>query len=233
MAQLDHKNIRGFLKLAKSQNYKVFERPYELNIWGVRKDTTVPNKFDDKIYVFWKDANLKWDGKVYDVTTDPGTFWLKTPMKEIGTAIMKQGQYIDAYALGLHKGKDALVQVGPITVFRDYDRDAVLDFNNGREETGMFAVNIHRAGTNSEDVNNWSAGCQVFKNLASFEEFLTLARKHKALYGNKFSYGLVDERAYLRRLRKRGVYIAGGIAIALAIWIGYRLYKSKSVIPKM
>lgn len=233
MAQLDQKNIRGFLKLAKAENYKVFTRPYELNIWGVRKDSTVPNKFDDNIYVFWKDEQGNWDGKVFAATTDPGTYWLKSPMKELGTAIMKQGQYIDAYALGLHKGKPALVQVGPITVFRDYDRDAVLDFNNGREETGLFAVNIHRAGADSKEVGQWSAGCQVIPNEKAFLEFLALAERHKARYGNKFSYGLVDERAYLRRIMRRGVYILGAVLIVAAAYAGYQAYRNKPILPKM
>lgn len=233
MQIVDQKNIRGFLRYAKANNFKVYERPFELNIWGVRKDSTVPNKFDDKMYVFWKNELSKWEGVVYDVTTDPGTFWLKTPMKELGTAILKQGQYVDAYQMGSHKGKPALVQAGNVTVFRDYDRDNDLDFNNGREETGKFGINIHRAGTNSQEVGQWSAGCQVFQNEKLFLEFLSLAERHKARYGNKFTYGLVDERAYLRRLKRRGVYVLVGVLTALALYAGYRIYKNKPLIPKL
>jgi hypothetical protein len=36
------------------------------------------------------------------------------------------------------------VQSKPITVLRDYDRNAILDFWNGKPETGMFGINIHR-----------------------------------------------------------------------------------------
>jgi hypothetical protein len=233
MEQLEEKNIRGVLRLAKSKGYKIYDRPYELNIWGIRSQSTVPNKFDDKLAVFWKDDKNKWQGKMYVVTTDPGTFWLKEPMSKLGAAILKEGQYVGAYKTGLHKGKEALVQSKPVTVIRDYDRDAVLDFDNGREETGMFGINIHRAGEDSQNVDKWSAGCQVFQNTKSIEEFLTLAKKHKALYGDGFTYTLVDERAYLRRIKRRGLYIVMGVLTAAALYVGYRAYNNKKIIPKM
>ena len=73
-------NIRGLVRQLKRKGYKIFSRPYELNIVGVRADSTIPDKFDDLIYVFWKDNKNKWIGKAYPATTDPGTYWLKNPM---------------------------------------------------------------------------------------------------------------------------------------------------------
>ena len=98
-----------------------------------------------------------------------------------GTAILKAGQYIDSHKIRLHDGRyEALGQNGPVTVIRDYDRDAVLDFNNGREETGSkFGINIHRAkskGT-TRTIDKYSAGCQVFSNADDFDDFMKLARK--------------------------------------------------------
>jgi hypothetical protein len=53
---------------------------------------------------------------------------------------------------------------------------------------------------------------------------MNLARKHKELYGNKFTYTLIDERAYNRKLKRNGL-IAG---VALVIALGYILLKKRN-----
>jgi hypothetical protein len=233
------KNIRALLFLMKKNGYVVYTKPYQLNIVGVRSKSTIPNKFDDWLYVFWKDKNGKWVGRNYPITTDPGTYYLKDRkfLSKLGTAILKEGQYVDTYKLDLHLGKYlAMTQrLGPVTVYRDYDRDAVLDFDNGREETGMFGINIHKAKNNTvtNDVESWSAGCQVFQDSKDFDDFMKLAQKHKALYGNKFTYTLFDERAYLRGVRRRGLYVVIGLVVGAALWTGYRAIVNKPIIPKL
>ena len=69
-----------------------------------------------------------------------------------------------------------------------------FDFGQ-KEVTGKFGINIHKAGENSNEVNNWSAGCQVFKKSKDFAEFMELVKKQKNLYGNTFTYTLIDKRA--------------------------------------
>jgi hypothetical protein len=231
MKNLTNKQINALVKQLESLKFKVFTKPFELNIVGERKDNTTPNSFDDKLFVFWKNDNKSWEGKEYQITTDPGTYWLKAPMNVNGTAILKAGQYIDAYKIGLHKGKPALVQAKPITVIRDYDRNAILDFNNGKEYTGNFFINIHRAGTASTQVGEWSAGCQVFANEKDFLDFLELVNKDKQLNGDAFTYTLIDERASNRAF-KRGLTYQGIIILATIGYIAYRKYKKLPVIPK-
>ena len=232
MATIEAKSIRALISTLKSKGYEVYDSPNKLNIVGVRSNTTVPNKFDDKIYAFWKEPTGEWKGKHWTATTDPGTYYLNNPLSNLGTAILKQGQYKDAYAIGLHKGQyTALVQSKPVTVIRDYDRNGILDFNNGREETGLFGINIHKAGKDSSEVDQWSAGCQVFSKSADFNEFIDLAKKQKDIYGNKFTYTLIDERSYNRYLKKMGVFIAVSLVI-IAIWVGYKSYKKQQIIPK-
>jgi hypothetical protein len=209
----------------RRKGYVIYDKPYQLNIVGVRNDSTTPNSFDDTMYVFWKDDAGKWQGKFYNITTDPGTYWLNNPENPQGTAILKEGQYINSHQIGLHRGNyKALTQKNPVTVLRDYDRNAVLDFVNGKEDTGLFGINIHRASATgtTKTIDKYSAGCQVFENADDFANFLSLVDKHKDLYGNNFTYTLVDERAYNRMLKRRGVYIIGGI---LAIGAGYFIYK--------
>ncbi len=211
--------IKGILR---SKGYELYTKPNQLNIVGIRSTSTIPNRFDDEIHVFYKVAPLKWHYHVYKVTTDPGTFWLRNPMQPQGTAILAQGQYKGAYRIGLHQGKyKALVQVKPITVIRDYDRDAKLDFRNGIKSKGLFGINIHRASLNgiTKQVDKYSAGCQVFANINEFKEFLSLCEKHLTLYGNSFTYTLIDFRAVKRLSFKR--WAIGTVTVALgltALW---------------
>ena len=228
MTVAKRKNIRTLLLLMKLNRYNIYDKPYQLNIVGVRNNTATPNKFDDILYAFWKDDKDKWEGAFYTITTDPGTFWLKNPMNKLGAAILKNGQYIDAYKIGLHRGEyKALIEQKPVTVIRDYDRNAVLDFNNGKQETGNFGINIHRAGSKGTTINvdKWSAGCQVFENAEDFAKFLVLAEKHSGLYGNNFTYTLVDERAYNRTFRRRSLYVVGLIGLGILGFILYKKYK--------
>jgi hypothetical protein len=205
--------------ILKEKGYKVFSRPYELNIVGVRSKNTKSNRFDDEIHVFYRVSLLKWNYHVYKATTDPGTFWLENPMQPQGTAIMAQGQYIDAYEIGLHKGQyKALVQRKPITILRDYDRNAILDFSNGTKVRGIFGVNIHRAmlqGT-TKYIDKFSAGCQVFQNANDFTEFMSLCEHHRKLYGNTFTYSLIDFRATRREGIKR--MLIGAFTLGLGLW---------------
>ena len=190
----------------QKKGYRIFLRPFELNIVGVRSDSTRPNAFDDTIYVFFNNSEGKLVEHKFQATTDPGTYWLKNPMNPQGTAILKEGQYLNTYGLGLHRGKYmALVQKRPVTVLRDYDRNAVLDFLNGTPDTGLFGINIHRAsetGT-TKVVEHYSAGCQVFANATDYLLFMTLCERHKQLYGNQFTYTLIDERALSRESKKK------------------------------
>lgn len=178
-----------------AKGFKVFTRPYELNILGVRNNSSVPNVFDDTINVLYKDDAGRWQDHSYRVTTDPGLYWLTNPLNVDGTAILKTGQYLNSHMIGLHRGKyTALVQRGPVTVIRDANRDKTVDFS-GKEDTGLFGINIHRAmeqGTTTS-VDRFSAGCQVFANANDFSAFLALCEKHKQLYGNLFSYTLVNQ----------------------------------------
>lgn len=226
----NNKSIRAILRAMKVKGYHISERPYELNIVGIRNPSTIPNKFDDRILVFYKTDQGAWEGKSFNATTDPGTFWLNNPMEPQGTAVMKEGQYKDAYQIGLHQGKyTALVQRKPVSIVRNYQRNALLDFYNGKEDTGMFGINIHRANATgtTKVVDKYSAGCQVFENAEEFAKFLEMAEKHKNLYGNSFTYTLIDERAYLRMLKRRGLYVAGAIGGAVALYLTYRWYTGK------
>lgn len=208
--------------ILRQKGYVLHTRPYELNIVGMRTRSVVSNRFDDEIHVFYKSKPLKWNYHIFKATTDPGTFWLKNPMQEQGTAILAQGQY--DYQIGLHRGQyKALTQAGPVTIIRDYDRNAKLDFLNGRKSTGFFGINVHRALAQgkTKSIDKFSAGCQVFSNANDFNHFMEMCDRHQQLYGNKFKYTLIDFRAIRRESLKR--IAIGTLTLGIGL-IGYFYY---------
>lgn len=211
--------------LLKNKGFQLFTRPYELNIVGLRSNSTTPNRFDDELHVFYKVNPVKWEYHIFKITTDPGTYWLKNPMQPQGTAILQTGQYLNAYAIGLHQGRyKALVQKSPVSIIRDYDRNAALDFNNGKPTKGYFGINIHRANKTGTTltVDKHSAGCQVFSSANEFELFLKFCETHRGRYGNNFTYTLFDFRMMNRVTLKRTAYTLGALGLLTA---GYLIYK--------
>jgi len=179
----------------KSLGHVIFDDPkydYDLNIFGIRNKNGKTNSFDDLmgcIYLW----DGEWRSHYWRATVDPGLYWLENPMNVKGTAVLCPGQYRGAYEIGEHKGKAALVQVGPVKVWRDPNRDKSID-TWGEPDEGFFGINIHRAGKSSKLVNRWSAGCQVFANTSDFESFMENCDLQTKLTGFKtFSYTLLDQ----------------------------------------
>jgi hypothetical protein len=183
------------LDVVDSLGHAVFESGmYNLNIIGIRSKTTEVNKFDDRICVVFRDE-LGWITRTWPCTTDPGTYWLDNPSNVAGTAILIPGQYRGVYKIGKHRGQyDALVQKGgTVKVYRDANKDEVLDMDPDTEQEGYFGINIHKAGEHSTEVNKWSAGCQVFANKDDFEEFMSICYAARTKWGDSFTYTLIDE----------------------------------------
>ena len=183
----------------KGKGYTWFENgSYNINIIGVRNaDTgdTVTNKFDDVITLSYKDENGRWNFKEYPATTDPGTHWEQNLLNTRGVAILKEGQYRGSHMIGLHQNKyQALRQKRPLPVYRDKNKDGDFDLLEENIQEGIFGINIHRAtkwGTSSK-IDRWSAGCQVIANNEDFEEFMRIVKKSSQLYGNSFTYTLIN-----------------------------------------
>ena len=183
------------------KGYRFFKGVYNLNIIGVRSKESVKqsNKFDDAIIVCWGIDSERTgipNKLIFAATTDPGIKSLKAPMNAKGTAILVPGQYRGSHTIGFHQGKyEALVQCAPVKVYRDGDKDNILDMDKRTIDTGMFGINIHKAGIASVIVDDWSAGCQVVAIEKDYAIFMDLCRKQKlAGYGDKFTYTLLEEK---------------------------------------
>lgn len=189
-------------KVMASKKYLFFENgDYNLNIIGFRNPNLVANSFDDTLGVFYK-KDGQWVIKAYPITTDAGTYWLKNPLDVKGTAILVPNQYKGVYAIRPHNNKyDALCQTnGDVEVFRDKNKDQILNMDKKSIVKGMFGINIHRSNPNGESisVDKWSAGCQVFKSVHDFNDFMLLCDKSRDLYGNKFTYTLLEEKDVIK-----------------------------------
>jgi len=178
---------------------------YNLNIFGIRsaKRDQSCDKFDDLLGVSYVDAVGKEVLVLYAATTDPGLEHLVNPQfREAiknGTAILKEGQYRAAYQLGWHgSGRwrhHALIQVRPVTCYRDANRDSILD-TSGKESTGLYGINIHAASLLKvlDKIGAYSAGCQVIRHSAHMQDLAQLCRRQAIEgLGSSFTYTLFDE----------------------------------------
>ena len=119
-----------FEKLFKKKKYAFFtEGAYNLNIIGVRAAGEQMNKsFDDVIILIYKTPTGAWNRQIYQVTTDPGRYYMLNPATRKGTAILVPGQYRSAYEIGLHRGKyKALCQRKHVKVYRDANKNDIYD----------------------------------------------------------------------------------------------------------
>ena len=185
----------------KAKGYVYFEdaanKSYDVNIVGVRNSSTgrkVTNVFDDMMTISYKDEKGNWVYVEWMNTTEPGKKGVQQYHNPKGVARLIPGQYRGVWSIDKHQGKyEALCQRnGNVTVWRDANKDLVFD--ETKTDTGMFGINIHKAGQDSTWVENWSEGCQVFKRVKDFDEFMKICKKAAKIHGNKFTYTLIESK---------------------------------------
>ena len=187
-------------RAVKSKGYVWFTDPqnkgFDVNIVGIRNNAPliadkVTNIFDDWLTISYKENGI-WQFYCWRATVDPGKKGVQQFHNRKGVARLVPGQYRGAYAIDKHGGKyTALCQrLKPVTVYRDADKN--LTFDESKLDTGMFGINIHKAGIDSTWVENWSEGCQVFKVTLDFIAFMSIIQKARKIWGNKFTYTLIE-----------------------------------------
>lgn len=184
-------NIEKLQEVFKKKGYIWYtDRP---NIIGIRTKLQIPDVFNDILFV-------EYEGKTFistAFTTEPGVAMLSNPMNAKGTALLKPNQYKDTWSLGFHKQRKehtALIQMLPVTVYRDADKDNLAEVTKV-EDAGLFGINIH--GTRPDRlvkvIGEFSAGCQVFHRWESKEEFIDICELYRIKTKNKFTYTLLNE----------------------------------------
>lgn len=104
--------------------YNVEDR---LLMLAIRSKNRIANEFDDTIALVFNNNIIN----IMEGTCDPGTPNLVNPVNKDGAAIVVNGHYKGMFRIGLHRGKYlAFVQNNPVAVFRDDNRDNILDIDS-------------------------------------------------------------------------------------------------------
>jgi hypothetical protein len=191
MKQLDFETIK---KSVIAKKYTWFtDKPM---IVGIRTTTSLPDVFNDYIVLCQESKDKYFKG--WMATTEPGVYWLNKPMNVKGTGILVPNQYYNCWGFGKHgsglNNHKALVQIRPITLYRDSNKDSKVDLDPKKLDTGLFGVNIHSTGKSNwiaPRIDKWSAGCQVFPNYDGFKEFISQLEKSNQ---TSFTYTLLEEK---------------------------------------
>jgi hypothetical protein len=169
-------------------------KSYDVNIVGVRNMATgqkVTNVFDDHLTISFKDEKGVWQFYCWAATTDPGKKGVLQYHNKAGVARLVANQYRGSHTIRLHQGKyEALGQQKPMAVYRDDNKD--LFYDETKVTTGVYGINIHKAGQDSTWVENWSEGCQVFKRVKDFDAFMKICKRAAKIHGNSFTYTLLQ-----------------------------------------
>lgn len=182
------------VKYLLSKDYEVFTNPKEYNIvyiegidedWNLNDDA--PNEFNDqRIVIEVVDGTPKivnhWQG-----TTEPGNYYTYNPMNPKGAARIQFGQY-KAWAVGIHgtaEPHEALVQVGNITVCRDFNKD--FKRTGDKLDTGDdFYVNQHYGfDFPQNNISLASAGCLVGRRREGHREFMAIVKQDRRYLANR------------------------------------------------
>lgn len=181
------------VKYMQTKNYQVFTKPKEYNIVyieGINEDWTLnddaPNVFNDRRIVIEIVDGVPKIVNHWQATTEPGNYYTYNPMNPDGAARIKFGQY-KAWAVGLHGNADrheALIQVAPITVHRDFNKD--FQRTGDKLDTGIFQVNQHWGyDAPVNDIKNASAGCLVGRRREGHKEFMAIIKQDCRYLANK------------------------------------------------
>lgn len=193
-------NWKNISEALKNKNYVIFNKEYNINIVGVRTTELQlqSNQFNDWICIFHRRNSGVVAFYGFQATTDPGIFWRQNPGNARGVGFLVPGQYRGMWKLGFHQGKyEAFVQESPVKLYRDNNKDAILDIDPKNIDVGLFGVNGHRAKDDgaSQRVDKWSAACQVWADSDDFAFALKLAKKQiETGYGDKFTYTLLVQK---------------------------------------
>jgi hypothetical protein len=192
--------IENIKKVYSNKNYRFYDttKDYNINIFGIRNDNLdVDNLFDDNIGILYG-LNGKEILFIADSTTLAGKYFMEHPMNPKGTASIIPNQYVKSHKIGLHLGKyNALVQCGILKICRDNNKDLIYDIDPSKAIVSQYdGINIHHAGIMSMSIDNWSAACQVLSKMKDWNEFIRIVEKSAKLYGNLFTYTLLEEKDF-------------------------------------
>jgi hypothetical protein len=182
------RTFAGRLVAALTRNGWVCRHPEAVNVVYVEgidvdgnENENAPNEFNDARFVL----RINRGGSpvienAWEATTEPGKFFTVGPETHPdGAARIAFGQY-KAWSVGIHRrgtktAHEALVQVAPIDIFRDKNRDFKRDGDTSVH--GIFGINQHSGlDVPKSDIRRASAGCLVGRTVAGHRAFMALCK---------------------------------------------------------
>jgi hypothetical protein len=167
---------------ARKRGWEVRTGEHRYNIFYVQgmltngvKNNNAPNQFNDSRFLVEVNPIPRMVGD-WEASIEPGNHYTKQPMNSNGAAqIQVPGQY-KAWRIGKHKGRElALVQVVPVDIIRDFNRNGKVDEGDKREHS-QIGANQHSA-SDQQFVDGASAGCPVGRTSKGHMEFMSFLQK--------------------------------------------------------
>jgi hypothetical protein len=190
----DNSFVGQVCQYMKDRSYALDKGAGQINIIyveGCNADGTLnadaPNEFNDRrLLITFEGSTPKIVGN-WEATTEPGFYYTDYPMNPQGAARIKFGQYKGCWQVGIHGNSvphEALVQVRPVTVFRDYNRDMAR--TGDKEDAGNFGINQHGGYDYLySNISQASAGCLVGRTMQGHEEFMTIVKSDPRYRSNQ------------------------------------------------
>lgn len=137
----------------------------------------IPDRWNDTRVVFKNTGEILIDNQA---TCEPGRFYTVNPMVPEGAfRIAADTLHEDAWALGLHKGFPALVQVAELAGYRDGNENFTSEASEAVTIDRWRGVNQHGCGGRDgleSTIGRHSAGCLVGRYWSSHMTFYNLMR---------------------------------------------------------
>jgi hypothetical protein len=178
----------SIIKYMIAKFYRISTGSQQYNIVyveGMEADGTLnkddPNQFNDRRMVIEIANQIPEIKGNWEATTEPGTHYTIKPMDNLGAARIAFRQY-KAWQVSPHCGAsschEALVQVSPISVYRDKNKDFIR--SGDKLYTGLFGINQHWGfDYPRNDISLASAGCLVGRTTAGHKEFMAIIKQDK------------------------------------------------------
>lgn len=157
-----------------------------------------PDHFNDVRMVIACDAEGVPVAEVWEGTSEPGERFTQQPQDSGGAARIAFDQF-KAWTVGVHPRQganqhEALVQVSPINVFRDLNKD--FKRQGDVQHRGLFGINQHWGfDLPLDDIRNASAGCLVGRTRAGHRAFMKRVKtdaRFLANSGYRFQTAVLD-----------------------------------------
>ncbi len=192
MNDLDNGLASQIVRYMMSKKYVIFTTPKQYNIVyieGMNANCTlnddVPNHFNDRRILLEIVDKPRIIGN-WEATTEPGDYYTENPMNINGAARIAFGQY-QAWRVGYHGTRvkhQALVQVSPVKVHRDFNKD--YKRTGDLITTGIYGINQHWGyDLPVTKVYNSSAGCLVGRATESHKQFMRLITSDRRYIADK------------------------------------------------